>query len=145
MKKVLLLLAAVVFSFGLKAQCPHSEAIDFTAVDECADALIRLVYSGQLNNIYHIFNPNAITVKDLGIIGGKELKKVSDHAFQNIMKEYSDDKEIAEYAFYSHMSMESRPISMQCAMTYLALSELSFHWGINTIDYIRGFLSIEVK
>lgn len=33
MKKALLLLAAVVFSFGLKAQCPHSEAIDFTAVD----------------------------------------------------------------------------------------------------------------
>lgn len=33
MKKVLLLFAAVVFAFGLKAQCPHSEAIDFTATD----------------------------------------------------------------------------------------------------------------
>ena len=33
MKKVLLLFAAVVFAFGLKAQCPHTEAIDFTATD----------------------------------------------------------------------------------------------------------------
>lgn len=33
MKKVLLLLAAVVFSFNLKAQCPLSQAVDFTATD----------------------------------------------------------------------------------------------------------------
>ena len=33
MKKVLLLFAAVVFAFGLKAQCPLTEAVDFTATD----------------------------------------------------------------------------------------------------------------
>lgn len=33
MKRFSLLLAALAFCFGLKAQCPHSEAIDFTATD----------------------------------------------------------------------------------------------------------------
>lgn len=33
MKKILLLVAAVVFSFGLKAQCPLNQAVDFTATD----------------------------------------------------------------------------------------------------------------
>ena len=33
MKKVITLILALAFGFGLKAQCPYTEAIDFTAVD----------------------------------------------------------------------------------------------------------------
>ena len=33
MKKVFTLILALAFGFGLKAQCPHTEAIDFTATD----------------------------------------------------------------------------------------------------------------
>ena len=134
-----------VLKAGVYTDLIQSFLIDFTAVDECADAFVRLVYSGKLNNIYHVFNPNAITVKDLGIIGETALKKVSNITFTKIMKEHADDKEISEYAFYSLMSMKSKPVSMQCALTYLALSELSFRWGVNTIDYIRNFMSIDVK
>ena len=33
MKKLITLIIALAFGFGLKAQCPYTEAIDFTAVD----------------------------------------------------------------------------------------------------------------
>ena len=33
MKKVFTLILALAFGFGLKAQCPYTEAIDFTATD----------------------------------------------------------------------------------------------------------------
>ena len=134
-----------VLKVGVYTDMIQSYLIDFTAVDECADAFVRLVYSGKLNNIYHVFNPNAITVKDLGIIGETELKKVSNVTFNKIMKEHADDKEISEYAFYSLLSNNSKPVIIQCAITYLALSELSFRWGVNTIDYIRDFMLLDLK
>ena len=33
MKKLITFILALAFGFGLKAQCPYSEAIDFTATD----------------------------------------------------------------------------------------------------------------
>lgn len=129
-----------VLKAGVYTEDIQAFPVDFTAVDECAEAFITLIYSGRCNNIYHMFNPNAITIKDLGWIGGKNLRKVSNIKFAQIMKEHVEDKQISEYAFYSAMSTKSKAVFIQCAETYRELTKLSFRWGINTIDYIREFL-----
>ena len=39
--------------------------MDFTAVDECADAYVRLVLHNRINNIYHLYNPHLFTIEKL--------------------------------------------------------------------------------
>lgn len=130
---------------GAYTEGVQSYLIDFTAVDECADAFVRLVYGGKINNIYHVFNPNAITIKDVGLIGGKQLHKVSDTSFDLIIKRNIDDIDISEYGFYTAMSASSKPVRIQCAITYLELNRLRFQWGVNTIEYISNFIDINEK
>lgn len=125
---------------GIYTDEVESYLIDFTAVDECADAIVRLIYGGKINSIYHVFNPNAITIKDIGIIGGKALRRVSKNSFDYIIKNNADDVEISAYGFYASLSACSRPVSIQCALTYLELSRLHFQWGTNTIEYIMQFI-----
>ena len=49
MKKAFTLILALAFGFGLKAQCPYTEAIDFTATDcHCTEVhLFDILDGGQ--------------------------------------------------------------------------------------------------
>lgn len=114
--------------------------MDFTAVDDCVDAILRLVYQAKHNNIYHIFNPYSATLKEIGEAGGKELKKVSKEEFEREISEKIKDKEISEYSFYYNLSLKSKPVPIESEQTQKQLKELGFEWRANSIDYIRNFL-----
>lgn len=113
---------------------------DFTAVDDCTDAILRLVYSGKHNNIYHIFNPNAVTIQEISEASRMALKKVSKEEFEREISEKITDKEISEYSFYYMLSTKSKPIPIDSLQTQKRLKKLGFEWRENKLEYIRNFI-----
>ncbi|MBE5939166.1 MAG: NAD-dependent epimerase/dehydratase family protein [Lachnospiraceae bacterium] len=114
--------------------------IDFTPVDECADAYVRLSLHNRVNNIYNLYNPNVFDIKRLGrkFIGG--LKEVPKEIFEKSLKEFIQDKEVAVLSFYSSIASSSRNIPISNEFTVNELRKLDFKWskiGIRYLSYMK--------
>lgn len=114
--------------------------MDFTAVDECTDAFTRLIYANRINCIFHMFNPNEITMKELGAYYNKELRIVPIEEFDQQIQKQMSDKEIAEYGFYTDLIASSKPVHFWCEETVSVLKEEGFTWGVNDEAYIKRFI-----
>ncbi len=114
--------------------------IDLTAVDECADAFVRLIYSGEYNHIYHMFNPNVISMKEVGEFCDKKIESVTKEEFREKVKNRLDDEEVAALSFYTDMLESSKPLHMDNSETVKALKKLGFTWGVSTKDYVKKFI-----
>lgn len=114
--------------------------VDFTAVDECADAFVRLIFSGKVNHIYHMFNPNTVTMKEIGELYGVNIQSVSEKEFHEKVRKQLDDEEIATLSFYTEMIACSKPLRIDNKETVEELKKLGFEWGISTKEYIQGFI-----
>lgn len=123
--------------------------VDFTYVDECAEAVTKLTLCSKENNIYQLYNPNMLRLSDLEEIHNRngfldKWKLVSEEEFNEQMENMLSDKEIAEYAFYESMALASTPIPMDCKKTLSQLSKLSFHWSNVEDGYVIHFIGEEV-
>ena len=74
--------------------------IDLTAVDECADAYVRLALSGRTNRIWHMFNDHFLDVRDLFDRLGRPWKYASTLEAVERMVANTDDRDIHVYLFY---------------------------------------------
>lgn len=119
--------------------------IDLTAVDECADAFVRLIYSKKVNYIYHMFNPNVISMKEIAAYCDKTVEVVSKEEFRERVKDHLNDEEIASLSFYTEMLASSKQLHMDSTETVTALKELGFEWGINTKEYVKSFVQSSSK
>jgi len=113
---------------------------DLTPVDDCADAFVRLVYSEEVNDIFHLYNPYGININRLSSLYDKEFKLVSKEEIDALSIECSDDKEIAEYVFYTAMASTSKTILMRCEKTIALLKKLGFTWSEPSDEYIKSFI-----
>lgn len=123
--------------------------IDFTYVDECAQAVVKLTLYSKENNIYQLYNPNMVRFADLEEVYNRNgfLDKwslVSQEEFNEQMDSMVSDKEIAEYAFYHSMAMASTPIPMDCKKTLNQLRKLSFQWSNVEDRYIMQFIGANI-
>ena len=114
--------------------------VNFTPVDECAEALLCLMNSGKANNIYHVLNPTSITMNDIADVAKMVLKRVPKESFEKMMSERMQDKQISEYFFYYKLAEKSKVIPIESNITQKRLRELGFEWEVNSKDYIRRFL-----
>ena len=87
--------------------------IDFTPVDECADAYVRLALHDRVNNIYNLYNPHIFTIDTLSRKLFRSIKQVSDDIFEKSLKEFISDREVAVLSFYHAIASSSAnvPIS----------------------------------
>ena len=114
--------------------------IDFTPVDECADAYVRLALHNRVNNIYNLYNPNVFTIDKLGKKFFRSIKKVSREIFEKSLKELIADKAVAVLSFYSSIASSSKNIPMSCDFTVSELKKLGFKWskiGIRYLSYMK--------
>lgn len=114
--------------------------IDFTPVDECADAYVRLALHYRGNNIYNLYNPQLFTVDMLGKKFLRKLKKVSRERFEKELKGAIADKDIAVLSFYNSIASNSKNIPMSNEFTVNELKKLDFKWsrvGVKYLSYIR--------
>lgn len=110
--------------------------VDFTPVDECAKALVLLAFKKSVNNIYHLFNPKVLNVKDLEKVFDKKYEAVSEEEFYNRIKDQMDNKYVANYAFYHSLALKSEHIPMSNEYTRNSLKELGFEWSEIDKEYV---------
>ena len=110
--------------------------IDFTPVDECADAYVRLVLSGKANNIYHLYNPNVFTIPQVGRRFFKNIRLVSKEKLESSLKGSISDKDVAILSFYNSIACSSRNIPVKNDFTVNELKRLKFKWSKTSIRYL---------
>ena len=114
--------------------------IDFTPVDLCARAYVKLVLCGDENQIYHLVNPNMIYIRNIR----KKLRcaLVPKQIFEKRMLEKMGDKDVAVLSFYSAIAASSENIETNCDLTVEKLNELDFRWPKIKLGYLKFMLKI---
>lgn len=116
--------------------------IDFTPVDECADAYVRLALHERVNNIYNLYNPHVFTIATLSRKLFRSIKQVSDEIFEKSLKEFISDREVAVLSFYHAIASSSANVPISNEFTVEELRKLDFKWSKITwryLSYINKF------
>ena len=111
--------------------------LDFTPVDECADAFVRLCLHPKVNNIYHLMNPHTCTMEVLCRRFLIRLEKLPQAAFEKRLRSRKEDAEVAVLAFYSSIASLSENVPTSTAFTVAELKKLGFHWSKIGFGYLR--------
>ncbi|MBQ8849169.1 MAG: AMP-binding protein [Clostridia bacterium] len=114
--------------------------IDFTPVDECADAYVRLALHNRVNNIYNLYNPHMFTVDTLAKKLFRSIKEVPREIFEKSLKEMITDKAVAVLSFYTSLASSSKNIPMSNEFTIRELKKLGFKWSKIGIRYL-GYMN----
>ena len=111
--------------------------IDFTAVDECAEAYVLLALNHHVNNIYNLYNPNVFNLEALCKKFMLHAKRVPKEVFEKSLKEQIQDKEIMVLSFYNAIASSSKNIPMSNAYTTAELEKLGFKWSKIGLSYLK--------
>ncbi|MBR6514641.1 MAG: AMP-binding protein [Clostridia bacterium] len=114
--------------------------IDFTPVDECADAYVRLSLYNRVNNIYNLYHPQLFTVDTIRKKFFLRIKKVPHEVFEKDVKKSIDDKDVAILSFYNSIASASKNIPVSNEFTVKVLKKLGFKWskiGLRYLSHMR--------
>ena len=111
--------------------------IDFTPVDVCAQAFVRLCFHKKVNNVYHMYNHNTYSIQTLSKMYSFRISKVSQYEFEKKLRACKDDKDIAVLGFYNSMAAVSRDIPINSDFTVNELGKLGFRWPKAGLGYLR--------
>lgn len=125
------------FKLGMYSKELAAYPIDFTAVDECADAYVRLALHNRVNNIYNLYNPNVYSLEALCHKLLTRVKCVSKDVFERNLKGMIQDKEVAVLSFYNTIASASKNVPMSNEFTTNELKKLGFKWSKIGPRYLR--------
>lgn len=111
--------------------------MDFTAVDECANAYVKLVLNNKVNNIYHLYNPHLFTIEKLADKLLFSCKRVPKEIFDKFLREKIQDKDVAVLSFYSSIAANSRNVPVNNDYTVEVLAGLGFKWSKINFHYLK--------
>ncbi|MBR6664598.1 MAG: AMP-binding protein [Lachnospiraceae bacterium] len=121
---------------GLYGEALAEYLIDFTPVDECADAYVKLCFNKKVNNIYHLYNPHTYTLKAFSRRLLYRIKKTEQAVFEKKLKEWKGDADVAVLAFYNSIATLSRNIPTSNIFTVSVLQKLGFKWSKVGLRYL---------
>lgn len=121
---------------GMYSQELADYPIDFTPVDDCADAYVRLALHDRANNIYNLYNPYLFSVDMLVRRFFWGVKKVSRDTFEKGLRDLINDKEVAVLSFYNTIASASKNIAISNSFTVKELKKLGFRWSRIGIRYL---------
>lgn len=125
------------FKLGMYSKELAEYPIDFTAVDECADAYVRLALHNRVNNIYNLYNPNVFYLESLSNKLWTHIKRVPKDVFERNLKGMIQDKEVAVLSFYNTIACASRNVPISNDFTVNELKKLGFKWSKIGPRYLR--------
>lgn len=125
------------FKLGMYSSELAAYPIDFTAVDECADAYVRLALHNRVNNIYNLYNPNIFYLENLCNKMLLHVKRVPKEVFERSLKERIQDKEIAVLSFYNSIASSSKNVPMSNEFTVNELKKVGFKWSKINLRYLN--------
>ena len=125
------------FKVGVYSSEIAEYPIDFTPVDECADALVRLSLHNRVNNIYNLYNPNVLYLHNLCNKMLLKVKLVPKEVFERTLKERIADKEVAVLSFYNTIACSSRNVPISNEFTVEELKKVGFKWSKINLKYLN--------
>ena len=111
--------------------------VDFTAVDECAKAYVKLVFAGNMQNIYNLYNPNILSLDQIASLANYKIDLVDKEEFEQALRANIEDKEVTVLSFYYSLGRKSRNIPMSNAYTVEELEKLDFKFSKITREYLE--------
>ena len=117
--------------------------IDFTPVDECAEAYVLLALNHHVNNIYNLYNPNVYNLDALCKKFMVHAKRVPREVFEKSLKEQIQDKEVMVLSFYNAIASSSKNVPISNEYTTTELEKLGFKWskiGIGYLKFVKNLL-----
>jgi len=127
------------------------QKIEFTPVDECAEAIVLLAKTTEYDNkIFHLYNHNLVTLKRVVLAlkeSGFNIQTLSEDDFRNRILEYSKNMNDGISAIVNdfnttNLSLDYNfSVNIKSDFTQKILKELGFTW--KKID--NKYLSIIIK
>ena len=114
--------------------------VDFTPVDACAEAYVKLCFNKKTNNVYHLFNHHTCSLKALSRMYSFRIKEVSQYDFERKLKACKNDKDVAVLGFYNSMASVSRDVPVSSEFTVNELKKVEFKWpkpGLRYLCYMK--------
>lgn len=137
-----------IYNLGVIPDYIKNGYLEFTPVDYCANAIVKIVFNNNnQNRIFHLFNNKHITLLDFIDICSKLYKKieiVNDDIFNKRLKELIKTNDyIASYILNDmdenkKLQYESN-IKVNADFTNQYLSKLGFDWPNINKEYIKKF------
>ena len=130
--------------------------LEFSFVDQVAEGMMLLMSNDKNQQIYHIANPNMLSIFDLCQAMNnnfpKQIKALEIDNFianmkQNLASEHSRAYEDIMLAFgvYNNSLVKNTDMPVSCAKTNEILSNQGFGWGIPDLEILQRFLQILAK
>lgn len=111
--------------------------MDLTAIDQAAKAVVLLALSADVNEIYHIINPNYLPTRDLFRLLDVPCREASTAETIETVMANAEDRDIHVFEFYSLISARSENVFVGTDFTVDALKKHGFAWPIIDGDYLR--------
>ena len=111
--------------------------IDFTAVDECAEAYVLLALYPMANRIYNLYNPNVLYINTMIKKFFLRCRHVKKDSFDKLMRDKIYDKDIAVLSFYTSIASGSSNIRTYNDFTVVELKKSNFTWSKISLRYLR--------
>ena len=111
--------------------------MDLTAIDEAAKAVALLALSTDVNEVYHILNPNYLPTRDLFRLLDVPYREASTAETIETVMANADDRDIHVFEFYSLISARSENIFVKTDFTVEALQKHGFRWSEIDSDYLK--------
>ncbi|MBR3767508.1 MAG: iron-containing alcohol dehydrogenase [Clostridia bacterium] len=121
---------------GLYHENMDKYPMDLTAVDECADAFVKLSLLNRTNEIYHLFNHKYLDSIDMFERLNIPYRHVSTTEMIETAFANTDDRDIHVYLFYMIISGRSQNVPMYNKFTLSLLEKTGFQWSLPDEKYL---------
>ncbi len=114
---------------GLYHENMDKYPMDLTAVDECADAFVKLSLLCRTNEIYHMYNHNYLDSRDMFERLNVPYRHVSTTQMIETAFANTSDRDIHVYLFYMIISGRSQNVPVHNKFTLSLLEKTGFEWS----------------
>jgi amino acid adenylation domain-containing protein len=138
--------------FQMLGVCSYSQAMgqmEFSPIDEVAQAVLLLATTPKECTVFHPFNNHVQlmgdVVREMAITLGTQISEVEDDEFQTVLQTAGQDPEKAQIlqsmlAYNASGKDVLTGFSKYNPYTCNVLARMGFHWNATSWDYVRRFI-----
>ena len=117
------------------------KTFNLSPVEDCSNLIVSILLNDNRNNVYHIYNPNTITLEGIvNILNELNLNiKFVDNSYSMMTLEKNFDKiELSAYIYeLLNTSNAKNNIEVSNPYTMQVLKELNFNWSSINSEYLN--------
>jgi thioester reductase-like protein len=138
--------------FQMLGECSYSQSMgqmEFSPIDEVAEALLLLATTPKECTVFHPFNNHVLllgdVVREMAATLGTTIKEVEDDEFQATLQQAGQDPAKAQIlqsmlAYNASGKDVITGFSKYNPYTCNVLARLGFHWNATSWDYVERFI-----